>query len=481
MAIRSVDVVIVGAGLSGLMAARQLQGAGLRVQLLEASHGVGGRMRSTTTNQGAVVDLGGQWGGETHHRLASLVEQLGLERYPSHYAGHGVLLWQGERIEAPLADSRGDTLLFFDPAALNLAPGTWEASQRLQRRFLELVGRIDRQRPWLTPDAERLDRISVAAWAAAETQTPMASLPLSWLCRVGGSGGFEPWEASILHLAWTQAVAPQLESPEAWLVRGGAGAIAQRVAGQIQAADPGCILLQAPVRLIRQDSRGVEVSTDFGLVYRAQAAVVAVPPQQRLGIRFEPALPPAHSALLQRTAMGAMTKILAIYDRAFWRDQGLNGLGISDLNTLELTADSGPPEGSPGVLAGFVSGERAARLMALEVDQQRRLVLDDLIALWGPEAANPLDLVLQPWTASPWIGGAFTSFPAPGCWTSHGALAAGGEGGPGPCSHGRVLWAGTEASPRWPGYFEGALEAAVQAAQDAERLCLGGNQAHGPR
>jgi monoamine oxidase len=112
------------------------------------------------------------------------------------------------------------------------------------------------------------------------------------------------------------------------------------------------------------------------------------------------------------------------------------------------------------------------------------MVLADLVAYWGPEASSPLDLVEHPWNAEPWSGGAFTSFVTPGTWTSHARLAAAGpgldgpigedvgaahgsagaQGSPGPAAHGRVLWAGTEVSPRWPGYFEGAIEAGEQAA-----------------
>ena len=100
--------------------------------------------------------------------------------------------------------------------------------------------------------------------------------------------------------------------------------------------------------------------------------------------------------------MGAMINILPIYARPFWREQGLNGLGSGDLPFLELTADSGPPEGQPAVLAGFV---------------------------------------------------------IPGTWTGPARLAA--------ANHGRVIWAGSEVSPRWPGYFEGAIETGELAAATA--------------
>lgn len=82
-----VDVVVVGAGLSGLVAARQLRKQGLRVQILEARNRTGGRMIRQTTRTGAVIDLGGQWGGDTHHRFEGLVNELGIERFPSYHDG----------------------------------------------------------------------------------------------------------------------------------------------------------------------------------------------------------------------------------------------------------------------------------------------------------------------------------------------------------------------------------------------------------
>jgi monoamine oxidase len=89
-------------------------------------------------------------------------------------------------------------------------------------------------------------------------------------------------------------------------------------------------------------------------------------------------------------------------------------------------------------------------------------VLADLQAWWGSEAAEPLELVLHNWNAEPWSGGAFTSFLTPGAWTSYGPIWQ--------QAHQRVVWAGTEAASRWPGYFEGAIEAGLAAAEQVESL-----------
>jgi monoamine oxidase len=463
----ALDVLVVGAGLSGLMAARRLQQQGLRVRVLEARTRVGGRMVSHALADGSVVDLGGQWGGASHHRFAALLAELDIATFPSYATGRGVFQWRGHRVLAPLAPTFEQSLLFFEPEALELPAEELAATLRLRQAFAALVRSVPRQRPWDTPEAERLDRLSVAAWAAEISPLPLARLPLDWLCRVGGSGGFEPWEASILHLAWSQAVAPQAETPEAWLVRGGAGAVAGRLAMDVEAQQPGCLRLAAAAIRIEHSGPGVRILDASGAWHQAALAIVAVPPPQRLALQLDPPLSAPHRALLQRSPMGGMTKVLASYARPFWRERGLNGLGIGDLPLLELTADSGPPEGQPALLASFVAGERALRLGSLPAARQRQLVLADLVAYWGPEAGEPLDLVLQPWNDEAWTGGAFTSFVTPGTWTSHGRLAAAGGAGPGPDPLERVLWAGTEVSPRWPGYFEGALEAAERAAAEA--------------
>lgn len=260
----------------------------------------------------------------------------------------------------------------------------------------------------------------------------------------------------MLHLAWTQAVAPQREEPETWLVEGGMGQVAQKLA-----ADLGpWLALGAPVTAIEETGPGLRVHHSRGETLEAKVVVVAIPPPHRLAIRFDPPLPASVRGLLQRSPMGAMVKVLAVYPEAFWRQEGLNGLGLGSLPTLELTADSSPPEGRPGLLAGFIAAERAAHWQRHSEATRRAMVLADLAAYWGPRAAKPLELIVQNWSTEPWSAGGFTSFLIPGAWSAYGAAAHEG--------HGPVVWAGTEAAQRWPGYFEGAIEAGLAAAAKAK-------------
>ena len=205
------------------------------------------------------------------------------------------------------------------------------------------------------------------------------------------------------------------------------------------------------------NKRGNGVALGFGTGQRikAKSAVVAIPPPLRQRITFSPDLPAETRSFLQRSPMGSMIKVFAIYTSAFWRDKGLNGFGVGNLKTLELTADSSLPSGTPGILASCVTASAAVDFQRMSGQQQRRAVLDDLIAYWGPEAGEPQELILQNWNQEDWSSGAFTSFVTPGAWTTY------GQGWQ--QSHGRVHWAGTEASSRWPGYFEGAIEAGIQA------------------
>lgn len=455
-----VDVVVVGAGLSGLICARALRGRGKGVRILEARERPGGRLLSRAVT-GAEIDLGGQWGGRDHHHLAALIAELGLRRFPSPYDGDGIFHWRGVRQRGPMAECFSDSLLFFQPFSLGLNPREVSDALRLQATLEQLAQQVPAATPWTAPDASSLDHTTIAAWLEGHQAGPLARHLFRWLTRLGGSGGYELHESSLLHLAWTQAVAPQRDTPEDWLLEGGMGQVGRLLAAELEDG----LQLCAPVEAIEDTATGVRVRHSGGECLDARAVVVAIPPVLRLGLRFSPPLPPAWSALLQRAPMGGMVKVLAVYPEAFWRQEGLNGLGIGDLPLLGLTADSSPPGGRPGILASFIAADAAVRWQRLDATSRRESVLADLAAYWGPAAATPTELVLHNWNAEPWTRGAFTSFLTPGAWTAHGPIWR--------QPHGRVIWAGTEAALRWPGYFEGAIEAGLAAAEQASAWLAG--------
>lgn len=450
-----VDVVIVGAGLSGLIAARNLVRSGKSVVVLEARRRVGGRMVSADTIAGGVVDLGGQWVGPTQTRMVALLDEMKLSKFDSYYDGNSVFVWDGKRTEAGILHDFLKSYIFFDQNQLPVPDADKKAADALRDLFWETVATVDRERPWLTPNAKTLDQETVFSWGLRHTESAYARYFLDWLCRVGGSGGFEPGQASILHLAWAQAVAPQSELPETWLIHGGAGQVARTLGQQMQSL----VRLNSEVSAIEYSERRVTVSTREGGRFTGRAAIVAIPPPLRAGIHFTPPLPADTRGLIQRGPMGSMAKVIAVYPRAFWRDKGLSGMGIGPLPTLELTADSSPPSGTPGILASFVSSDRTVTWSRLDPSERRKAVLDDMVTYLGKEAAEPEQYFEAIWNNEPWTTGAFVSHLAPGAWTGY------GEAWRRPV--GPIFWAGTDSAGEWPGYYEGAIAAAEHATKQA--------------
>jgi monoamine oxidase len=98
---RAVDVVVVGAGLAGLTAARRLEAAGHSVAVLEARNRVGGRTVNASIGGGDVVEMGGQWVGPTQDRILALASELGVPAFPTYDTGSNVYLNQGQRSTYP--------------------------------------------------------------------------------------------------------------------------------------------------------------------------------------------------------------------------------------------------------------------------------------------------------------------------------------------------------------------------------------------
>ena len=154
---------------------------------------------------------------------------------------------------------------------------------------------------------------------------------------------------------------------------------------------------------------------------------------------------------------GHLTKAEAVYPRPFWRDAGLSGQTITDLPVCS-TFDNSPPDGSIGVLMGFIGGAQARRLHALSPAARRAAVLESFAAMFGEAARTPARYLEKDWTDDRWTKGCPTAHTAPGILTRYGPALRRATG--------RVHWAGSETSTFWQGYMDGAVRSGERAADE---------------
>jgi monoamine oxidase len=441
----SADVAIVGAGLSGLQAAKVLADRSQEVVVLEARDRVGGRLLNATLAGGVTVDVGGQWVGFDHARVQRLAGELGIEIFPQYGEGRNLLDLDGTR-----RLYRG-TIPRLGPRVL------WDIF--IARRKLDRLAKgVSAERPWAAERAAELDGQTLAGWCKENLRTENARKLIGLAGRtVWGAG---PDELAMLHVLFYIDSAGSFDA----LIDTEGGAQQDRLDGGAQLLPLGLaaqlgdrLRLGAPVRRIVQRDGTVMVVAD-GVEVEAKRAIVAVPPALAGEVEFDPPLPEGRRLLAERLWPGRLSKCMALYETPFWRADGLSGEAVTDAGPVTLTFDSSPRDGSAGVLLGFVGGPEVADLERIDAAERRAAVLACFARLYGPRAEQPLDYAEQVWSAEERSGGGPTSNFGPGGWT---------ECGPALREPlGRVHWAGTETATVWSGYMEGALQAGERVAAE---------------
>ena len=447
---QAVDVVVVGAGLAGLTAARDLAGAGKSVVVLEARDRVGGRTLNATTSDGSVVELGGEWIGPGQDRLAKLAADLGVEEFRTYNTGDNVLVYRGKT-----STYRG--------AIPKLPPHVLAAVGLAQVRLDRMAKTVPLDEPWGAARAEEWDAMTVETWIRRHVPVKGARE----MIRLGVTSVFaaEAADLSLLHFLFYSHSGGLLDSlfnvengaQERRFV-GGSQVIAIRLAERLGSD---VVRLGAPVRRIRQDRAAVVVEGD-GFSVDARHAVVAIPPTLAGRIDYLPALPASRDQLTQKMPMGSVIKVMAVYDEPFWRAGNRTGQATSEVGPVQLTFDNSPPFGRPGVLLGFIEGREAREWGPRPLSERRAAVIECFVRFFGPKANKVEEYLELDWSTEDWTRGCYGAHAAPGVLTQFGpALRR-------PC--GRVHWAGTETSDRWCGYMDGAVRSGERVA--AELLAL---------
>lgn len=390
------DVVIIGAGPSGLSAARQLRAAGRSVAVLEARDRVGGRTWTESVD-GAMLELGGQWISPDQTALAGLVDELGLQTFQRYRTGDSVYIapdgtrkrYQGDRLPA--------------------AESTVAEIDRLVEQLDKFAAEIGVTAPWAHPRARELDTISLHRWLRDESDDAEARAAVAHF--LAGGMLTKPAHAfSVLQAVLMAASAGSFSNlvDEDFIldrrVVGGMQLVSQRMAQQL--GDD--VVLSAPVRTLRWSEDGVTAESDRVRV-DAQYAVMAVPPNLYSRVDFDPPLPGRQHQMHQHQSMGLVIKVHAVYDKPFWREEGLSGTCFSPAATVQEIYDNTNYGDSRGTLVGFVPDEKADAMLALPEQERKRAILDCFAHCLGEPARSPLVYYESDWAAEEWTRGAYAA------------------------------------------------------------------------
>jgi monoamine oxidase len=448
---RRADVVVVGAGLAGLNTARQLVKAGRSVLVIEARQRVGGRTLSIPIGPGPddVANMGATFVGPTQTRILELMGELGIAKFPTYSTGS--LIWyengQAKAYTGTVPPS-SDPLALVQLAALTI-PAIDQMAQT-----------VPLDAPWQAASAGDWDGMTAETWVnqnvLSATGRAIFALAMEALLSV------EPRDISFLYLLFYVHSSGSLETLvgnagtgglQDFRVSGGTQRISIAMASQLGRR----VLLGHPVRKIAQDGGGATVYAD-GLTVRCKRVVVAIPPPLAARIDYEPPLPGLRDQLTQRMPMGSLIKTIAVYDRPFWRDSGLNGQTTSDRGPVKVCFDGSPASGRPGVLIGFMDGDDARTFSGQPVEVRRQQTLQSYARYFGSQALNARTYLDLPWDNEVYSRGCPVCVMPPGALTRFGAALR--------APVGRIHWAGTETATISCGYMDGAVRSGDRAATE---------------
>ncbi|MEU4157980.1 NAD(P)/FAD-dependent oxidoreductase [Actinoplanes sp. NPDC026670] len=396
------DVVVVGAGVTGLTVANRLHAAGRRVLVLEARDRVGGRLLTEDVD-GVRLEVGGQWVSPDQSALLALIDELNLEMYSRYRAGDSVYI------------GRDGVRRTFEGEKFPVSETTAAEVERLVKELDRLAAMMDPLSPWEHPDADELDRISFAAWLAGQTDDPEARDNVGLY--VGPAMLTKPAHSfsalSAVLMAASAGGFSHLVDADFILDRRVVGGL-QRVPLALASRLPdGAVRLDEAVTKIEWTGDGATVFTGQGS-YHGRNVVLAVPPTLVSRVQYLPALPPVQAQMRQHISFGLVIKLHITYETPFWRDLGLSGTAFSPYSLVHEAYDNTNEdvEGETrGTLVGFVSDVKADSLLSLDPESRKRQVLEALAAYYGEQALTPVHYYESPWMADEWTVGAFgTSF-----------------------------------------------------------------------
>jgi monoamine oxidase len=409
--IERTDVVIVGAGFTGLCAALDLQRAGIDFLVLEARDRVGGRVEAVRNGLGERIDSGGQF------LCVDMPEVMALAKaYGKSFAETYV---EGEFITYP-----------------PMTPARAERTYHVSMAIRERMNRID-------PDDPAIAGLTVADWL--ERQHDEADAKAAFRSLVEGLWCLAADKVPLWYLIDND----RRITNEVFELQYFLGDTMQSLAEDLAAELGDRLRLNEAVTRVERAPQGVRVSTGASTI-EAREVLIALPPATAAKLNFAPALPAELASALGVWESGAVIKILVRYATPFWRERGLSGM-VMWRDQAGLFACDASKDIDHAALVVFVGGPLALRWHPLGEAALQAEITARLVQALGPQAVDIVDFSARDWTHDRWSGGAYSDLIVD--VTARDAERVILAGAP------PVYFAASEMSPSFPGYVEGAIVA----------------------
>ena len=360
----SFDVVVIGAGMAGLTAARGLLERGLSVCVVEARERVGGRILTHRVD-GVVAEMGAEFVHGRPPELWALIDEAGLATYEL-----GGAMVESDGVGGFSEDDEDERFALLEGLEGFAGPDC---------SFAEYVDGLG------LPEEERAGVVGF----------------------VEGFNAADAGVASVMALGAQQRAEDAIEGDRMWRVRDGYQRVPEYLAGQVLALG-GVVRLGFAVDEVRWERGAVSVSGACGVV-KGSKAVVAVPlgVLQGRGLRFVPE-PGDRLVLADRLRMGQVCRFTMVFRERFWEEASP---GMSFLFTFEETPSvwwTPHPEGA-ATLTGWVGGPRSEALAGLSVEALGRRGCEVLRRAFGRQVEDLLvRSEMHDWRADRWTRGAYS-------------------------------------------------------------------------